>query len=60
MLQFFTESGDKVSVRPSGTEPKIKFYVEVRERMETKEQYEKLVKVAENHIDKILEDLGVK
>lgn len=60
VLQFFTESGDKVSVRPSGTEPKIKFYVEVRERMETKEQYEKLVKVAENHIDKILEDLGVK
>ncbi len=38
VLQFFTESGDKVSVRPSGTEPKIKFYVEVRERMETKEQ----------------------
>ncbi len=60
VLQFFTESGDKVSVRPSGTEPKIKFYVEVRERMETKEQYEELVKVAENHIDKILEDLGVK
>ncbi len=60
VLQFFTESGDKVSVRPSGTEPKIKFYVEVRERMETKEQYEELVKVAKNHIDKILEDLGVK
>ena len=60
VLQFFTESGDKVSVRPSGTEPKIKFSVEVRERMETKEQYEELVKVAENHIDKILEDLGVK
>ena len=60
VLQFFTDSGDKVSVRPSGTEPKIKFYVEVRERMETKEQYEELVKVAENHIDKILEDLGVK
>ena len=60
VLLFFTESGDKVSVRPSGTEPKIKFYVEVRERMETKEQYEELVKVAENHIDKILEDLGVK
>ena len=60
VLQFFTESGDKVSVRPSGTEPKIKFYVAVRARMETKEQYEELVKVAENHIDKILEDLGVK
>ncbi|MDE6754557.1 MAG: phospho-sugar mutase [Muribaculaceae bacterium] len=33
VLQFFTEAGDKVSVRPSGTEPKIKFYVEVREVM---------------------------
>ena len=46
VLQFFTESGDKVSVRPSGTEPKIKFYVEVRENMENKDQYEELVKVA--------------
>ena len=26
MLQFFTEAGDVVSIRPSGTEPKIKFY----------------------------------
>ncbi len=60
VLQFFTESGDKVSVRPSGTEPKIKFYVEVRENMENKDQYEELVKVAENHIDKVLADLGVK
>ncbi len=60
VLQFFTESGDKVSVRPSGTEPKIKFDVEVRENMENKDQYEELVKVAENHIDKVLADLGVK
>ena len=29
VLQWFTESGLKVSVRPSGTEPKIKFYIEV-------------------------------
>ena len=60
VLQFFTESGDKVSVRPSGTEPKIKFYVEVRENMETKDQDDELVKVAENQIDKGLADLGVK
>ena len=30
VLQYFTEDGTKISVRPSGTEPKIKFYVEVK------------------------------
>ena len=30
VLQYFTEDGTKVSIRPSGTEPKIKFYIEVR------------------------------
>lgn len=60
VLQFFTEAGDKVSVRPSGTEPKIKFYVEVREDMGGKENYEATVQKAEKHIDKVLEDLGVK
>ena len=60
VLQFFTEAGDKVSVRPSGTEPKIKFYVEVRENMTDKSQYEAIVAQADKHIDKVLEDLGVK
>ena len=60
VLQFFTEAGDKVSVRPSGTEPKIKFYVEVREDMKDKSEYEATVAKAEKHIDKVLEDLGAK
>ena len=59
VLQFFTESGDKVSIRPSGTEPKIKFYVEVREEMTDKGQYEQLIKEAEDHIARILKDLGI-
>lgn len=59
VLQFFTESGDKISIRPSGTEPKIKFYIEVREDMKSKDQYEELVQVAEKHIDQVLKDLGV-
>ena len=58
VLQFFTEAGDKVSVRPSGTEPKIKFYVEVRETMPSKDRYEETVLKAEEKIKKVLEDLG--
>lgn len=59
VLQFFTEAGDKVSVRPSGTEPKIKFYVEVRKDFESKEKYETTVKDAEEKISQVLKDLGV-
>ena len=59
VLQFYTEAGDKVSVRPSGTEPKIKFYIEVREDMASKADYEATVAKAEEHIDQILKDLGV-
>lgn len=60
VLQFFTEAGDKVSIRPSGTEPKIKFYVEVREQMPDKSKYEDVVAQAEEHIKSILSDLNVK
>lgn len=60
VLQFFTEAGDKVSVRPSGTEPKIKFYVEVREELPSKEEYVDTVKKAEDKINRVLADLGVK
>ena len=57
VLQFFTEAGDKVSIRPSGTEPKIKFYIEVREDMPSKEAYEETVAKADAHIDQVLADL---
>ena len=59
VLQFFTAAGDKVSIRPSGTEPKIKFYVEVREDFTDKDQYEEVVKKADAHIDQVLKDLNV-
>ncbi|MDE5652247.1 MAG: phospho-sugar mutase [Muribaculaceae bacterium] len=60
VLQFFTAAGDKISIRPSGTEPKIKFYIEVREDMPSKEAYEATVAKADAHIDQVLADLGVK
>lgn len=60
VLQFFTEAGDKISIRPSGTEPKIKFYIEVREDMPSKDEYEATVEKADKKIDRVLEDLGVK
>lgn len=59
VLQFFTAAGDKVSIRPSGTEPKIKFYVEVREDFHDKDRYEEIVKKADAHIDQVLKDLNV-
>lgn len=40
VLQYFTEDGTKVSVRPSGTEPKIKFYIEVRDNMKSRADYD--------------------
>lgn len=39
VLQFLTENGAKVSVRPSGTEPKIKFYFSVRGKLESRDRY---------------------
>jgi ATP-dependent DNA ligase len=51
VLQFFTEDGTKISVRPSGTEPKIKFYIEVRTKMNTRADYESAEAFAQEKID---------
>ena len=59
VLQYFTADGTKVSVRPSGTEPKIKFYVEVRGKMETPADYNKAIEEADAKIQAIKKDLGV-
>jgi len=40
VIQIFTADSDKISIRPSGTEPKIKFYVEVRGVMKSVEDYD--------------------
>lgn len=51
VLQYFTEDGAKVSVRPSGTEPKIKFYLEVPAPMNVREDYLKADKIADKEIN---------
>ncbi len=60
VLQFFTEDGSKISVRPSGTEPKIKFYFSVKGDMPAIEDYEKVNALLELRIENIMQDLGVK
>ena len=59
VLQFFTADGTKISVRPSGTEPKIKFYVEVKEAMASAADYDKAIAAAEAKIEQIKKDLGI-
>jgi phosphoglucomutase len=59
VLQWFCEDGTKVSVRPSGTEPKIKFYLEVKAPMDNASQYEELVKQSMERVERIKKDLGL-
>ncbi len=59
VLQFFTEDGSKVSVRPSGTEPKIKFYFGVKGELKNKEDFDKVGKELEAKIDMIVKDLNL-
>ncbi len=59
VLQYFTEDGSKVSVRPSGTEPKIKFYMEVKGHMAAKEDFEAAEKAAAEKIKLLKKDLGI-
>ncbi|MBQ0085424.1 MAG: phospho-sugar mutase [Prevotella sp.] len=60
VLQYFCADGTKVSVRPSGTEPKIKFYIEVNGVMNSADEYDKACNEAEKKSVKILAALGIK
>ena len=59
VLQWFCENGDKVSVRPSGTEPKIKFYFEVKGEMKCTGCYERCVKEALEKIEEFKKELSL-
>jgi phosphoglucomutase len=59
VLQFLTEDGSLVSARPSGTEPKIKFYFSVNTKLPSKDKFDEVSKKLDTKIDSILKDLGV-
>ena len=59
VLQYFTADGTKMSVRPSGTEPKIKFYVEVRGEFTDRAQYKGVNAKADDKITAVLASMGV-
>ena len=59
VLQWFCEDGTKVSVRPSGTEPKIKFYLEVKSDMKCAQDFPMLEEKAMMKIEAIKKSLGL-
>lgn len=59
VLQFFTKEGTKISVRPSGTEPKIKFYFEVKGELQSRADFDAAEQKADAKIDAIMEELGL-
>lgn len=59
VLQYYTEDGTKISIRPSGTEPKIKFYIEVHGTLESAEKYDETNDAANAKIAQICKELGI-
>ena len=59
VLQYFTADGTKVSIRPSGTEPKIKFYIEVHDVNWDGNDYDAKNDWGDAKLDRIAHDLGI-
>ena len=59
VLQFFTKDGTKISVRPSGTEPKIKFYIEVKGELNSRQQYDETEEKADAKVEAIMKELDL-
>lgn len=57
VLQYFLEDGSKISIRPSGTEPKIKFYFEAKAEMKKDEDFRKAEKEANAEIDALIKEI---
>jgi phosphoglucomutase len=57
VLQFYCEDGSKISVRPSGTEPKIKFYISVKTKLQSKGDFNKMNQQLDGKIKAIENDI---
>lgn len=57
VLQFFLEDGSKISIRPSGTEPKIKFYFSVNTKLESADKFEVTERLLDKRIEDIIKDM---
>jgi phosphoglucomutase len=60
VLQFILEDGSKISARPSGTEPKIKFYFSVNTKLENAAGFDAKQKELDDKIAAIIEDMNLK
>lgn len=60
VLQYYTDGGIKLSIRPSGTEPKIKFYICVKEPVSKREDLTKARQSAQTKIERITQEIGIK
>ena len=60
VLQFITEDGTKVSARPSGTEPKIKFYFSVKAPLASADAYDQVLAQLDEKIEKIIQELSLR
>lgn len=59
VLIYYTENGTKIAARPSGTEPKIKFYISVNTTLESTQDYNEKAKFLDNKISQIKEEIGL-
>lgn len=59
VLQYFTQDGTKVSIRPSGTEPKIKFYIEVKDKLKSRAEYDSVDAATDKKIEQVCKDMGI-
>ena len=59
VLQYFTENNTKITIRPSGTEPKIKFYIGVQQDIYENDDYQQVNEMLDNRINTVIKELNL-